>query len=69
MRVLDWLLTPLRRYREVTGERMALHKKEMMQIAELHAGIEDGTIRGSALDAVSECLDAISMKPTAKVRK
>ena len=69
MKVLDLLLYPLRRWREVTGERMALVKKEAMHVADFHAGIENGTIRGSALDAVSECLDAISLKPPAKVRK
>lgn len=71
MSILFWL-NPFaihRKYQELRDERMQLHQQEIMKVATLTAGIEDGTIANNSLDAVTECLQSISMKPTKKVKK
>lgn len=66
MNIFGWITEPIQKLRAMRIEQLQLHQLEMQKMAALHAGIEDGTVTSNSLDAVTECLESMSMKPATK---
>ena len=66
MSFFGWIMGPINKIKNLRHESLQLHQREMMKMASLKAGLDDGTITNHSLDAVTQCLQSMSRKPTEK---
>lgn len=61
MNLIGFITYPLKVYRDMRDELQSLRRDNLVKLANLNARIESGEIHGTALDAVTECLEAQSV--------